>query len=56
LVEGVEDAEAQRLPEVAMAEFVGGSQDHRATAAVTRVLQSSSGRRVVRERAWTRSV
>jgi hypothetical protein len=50
LEEVVEDAEAQRLPQVAVAEFVGGGQDRQATAAAIRDLQSSSGRREVRER------
>jgi hypothetical protein len=56
LVEGVEDTEVQRLPPVVLAEFVGGGQDHRAMAVAIRDLQSSSGRRGVRERGWTRSV
>jgi hypothetical protein len=41
---------------VAVVEFVGGGQDHRATAAAIRDLQSGSGRRGVRERGWTGSV
>jgi hypothetical protein len=41
---------------VAVAEFVGGGQDHRATVAVIRDLQSSSGRREVSEQGWTGSV
>jgi hypothetical protein len=41
---------------VAVVEFVGGGQDRWATAAVIRDLQSSSGRRGVRERGWTGSV
>jgi hypothetical protein len=56
LEEGVEDADAQRLPQVAVAEFTGGGQERRATAAAIRVRQSNSGKRGVRERGWTGSV
>jgi hypothetical protein len=50
LEEGLEDAEAQRLPQVAVAGFAGGGLEHRAMAAATRVRQSISGKREVRER------
>jgi hypothetical protein len=56
LEEGVEDTEAQRLPQVAVAEFAGGGQECRAMAAAIRVHQSNSGKRGVRERGWTGSV
>jgi hypothetical protein len=56
LEEGVEDAEAQRLPQVAVAEFARGRQERRATAAVIRVCQSIAGKRGVRERGWAGSV
>jgi hypothetical protein len=56
LEEGVEDAEAHRLPQVAVAEFVGGEQERRATVAAIRIRQRNSGKRGVRERGWTGSV
>jgi hypothetical protein len=56
LEEGVEDAEAQRLPQVAVVEFAGGGQEHRATAAAIRVPQSIAGKKGVRERGWAGSV
>jgi hypothetical protein len=56
LEEGVEDAEAHHLPQVAVVEFAGGEQERWAMAAVIRVCQSNSGKRGVRERGWTGSV
>jgi hypothetical protein len=56
LEEVVEGAEAQGLPQVAVAEFTGGGQERRATAAAIRVCQSIAGKRGVRERGWAGSV
>jgi hypothetical protein len=49
LEERVEDVEAQRLPQVAVAEFARGEQERRAMAAAIRVRQSIVGKRGVRE-------
>jgi hypothetical protein len=56
LEEGVEDAVAQRLPQVAVVEFAGGGLERRATVAAIKARQSVSGKRGVRERSWARSV
>jgi hypothetical protein len=56
LEEGVEDAEAQGLPQVVVTEFAGGGQERRATTAVIRVRHSIAGKRGVRERGWAGSV
>jgi hypothetical protein len=56
LEEGVEGAEAQGLPQVAVAEFARGGQERREMAAVIRVRQSIAGKRGVRERGWAGSV
>jgi hypothetical protein len=56
LEKGVEDAEAQRLPQVAVAEFAEGGQERWATAAAIRVHQSIAVKKGVRERGWAGSV
>jgi hypothetical protein len=57
LVVEEEGAERSISPKVvAAAEFAGGGQDRRTTAAAIRVRQSSEGKRGVRERGWTGSV
>jgi hypothetical protein len=48
LVGKEEGAEASIWPKVAVAEFVGGGQERRETAAAIRVHQSNTGKRGVR--------